>query len=333
MKKRSYSNITAVFVLLLLLLFMPRLVSEYKLNLVITMVIYSLFALSYNILFGQAGLLSFGHAAYFGVGAYATVLLIKRAGLGILPGIIGGGIAGAVIGLIFGIFIVRLSGTYFALLTLAFNALIYATAEKWRAVTGGEDGVAAQRPDLFIPGLGKIDMFSTVNWYYFVTVIVVICALYCWYFNKTPLGRLNLAMRENEQRSSFIGYNTYISKIIIYVLSAFFAGIAGSLAGAFQEFVTVTFINLDKASEVLIMTFIGGGGVYWGPILGACFLTYLNDLLSSWTENWTLIQGAIFIVLVMYAPRGISGLLVSLYERIKGMGSSKSKLSAKQETV
>lgn len=297
---------------LVFLAVLPGLVSEYQLNLIVTMIIYSLFALSYNVLFGQAGLLSFGHAAYFGVGAYTTVLLFKKAGFSLLPGILGAGVAGALLGVILGVFVVRLGGTYFALLTLAFNALLYAGAEKWRALTGGEDGVAAMRPELHLPGLGGIDMFPTLNWYYFVLLVVLLSTAFCWFFTKTPLGRLNECMRENEDRARFIGYNVYASKVAINVISAFFAGLSGGLAGAFQEFVTVTFINLDKAADVLIMTFIGGGSTFWGPILGACFLTYLNEFLSSLTEYWSLIQGIIFVLLVMYAPQGLSGLLLDL---------------------
>lgn len=312
MTRNSAKNWLFVAAVLVLMAVLPFLISEYHLNLVITMVIYSLFALSYNILFGNAGLLSFGHAAYFGVGAYTTIILFKRFDIGMLPGILAGGISGALLGVIFGIFVVRLGGTYFALLTLAFNELIYATAEKWRSLSGGEDGVAATRPDLFVPGIGGIDMFSTRNWYYFVLLVVVLGAAFCWYFTKTPLGRLNECLRENEDRARFIGFNVYASKLLIYIISAFFAGLAGGLAGSFQEFVTVTYINLDKAAEVLIMTFIGGSGTFWGPILGAFFLTYLNDVLSSMTEHWALIQGAIFVLLVMYAPQGLSGVLMKL---------------------
>ncbi|MCG6881816.1 MAG: branched-chain amino acid ABC transporter permease [Deltaproteobacteria bacterium] len=302
--------------LMLLMGVLPFILSEYQLNLAITMVIYSLFALSYNILFGNAGMLSFGHAAYFGVGAYTTIILFKRLEAGMFTGILGGAVSGALLGLIFGVFVVRLGGTYFALLTLAFNELIYAAAEKWRSMSGGEDGVGATRPDLLIPGIGSVDMFSTRNWYYFVSVVVVLGAAFCWYFTKTPLGRLNESLRENEDRARFIGYNIYASKLVIYIISAFFAGLAGGLAGAFQEFVTVTYINLDKAAEVLIMTFVGGSGTFWGPILGACFLTYLNDVLSTLTEHWALIQGAIFVLLVMYAPNGLSGVLIKFKEMI-----------------
>lgn len=310
---------------------MPALVGEYPLNLIITMIIYSLFALSYNVLFGQAGLLSFGHAAYFGVGAYTSILLFKKLGLSLLPGILGAGLAGAVLGVLLGLFVVRLGGTYFALLTLAFNALIYAGAEKWRGLTGGEDGVAAMRPDLHIPFLGDIEMFTTVHWYYFVLIVVLLSTWFCWHFTRTPLGRLNECLRENEDRARFIGYNVYLSKVAVNVISAFFAALAGGMAGAFQEFVTVTFINLDKATDVLIMTFVGGSGTFWGPILGACFLTYLNQVLSDLTEHWTLIQGILFVLLVMYAPQGLSGLLISLKDRFWSARAGKLSPAAKGE--
>lgn len=303
----NWGLLLGLFVLMAL---MPKLLSEFRLNLVITMLIYSLAAIGYNILFGQGGLLSFGHAAYFGIGAYTAILVYKYWGFSLLPGILAGAVCGSLLGVLFGIFLARLRGLPFALLSMAFNALIYATAEKWRAFTGGEDGLAIRRPRLSLAGVGSIDMFPTVNFYYFVAIIVVLCVGYCWFFTKTPLGRLNACMRENEERTGFIGYNTYLTKLFVYVIAAFFCSLAGALASSFQEFVSTTTINLDKSADILIMTFVGGRGVFWGPIVGACFLTYINDALSSLTEYWAIIQGAIFIALVMFAPDGIGGLVL-----------------------
>ena len=312
--RRSRFTWLQIAAVILLLLVLPKLISEYRLNLVITMMIYSIFALSYNMLFGQGGLLSFGHAAYFGFGAYATVIFIKQMEVSLPTGIILGGLAGAVLGIVFGVFVVRMRGVPFALLTLAFNQLIYVTAEKWRSVTGGEDGIAFMRPNLFI-GSWEIDLWATLNWYYFVLLVTILSIGCMWYLTLTPLGRLNLCMRENEERARFIGYNTYASRLLIYTLAGFFAGIAGGLAASFQEFVTTTFINLDKATDVLMMTFIGGGGTFFGPVIGTCALTLINDLLSSWLERWAIVQGVLFILLVLYAPNGISGLLVSFRDR------------------
>jgi branched-chain amino acid transport system permease protein len=312
MRRSGFTWLQIVLVVMLLLI-LPKFISEYRLNLVITMMIYSIFALSYNMLFGQGGLLSFGHAAYFGFGAYATVILIKQMAVSLPVGILFGGLAGAFLGVGFGIFVVRMRGVPFALLTLAFNQLIYVTAEKWRAVTGGEDGLAFMRPNLHLAGW-EIDLWSTLNWYYFVLLVTVIAIGCLWYLTLTPLGRLNLCMRENEERARFIGYNTYASRLLIYTQAGFFAGVAGGLAASFQEFVTTTFINLDKATEVLMITFIGGGGTFFGPVIGACALTLINDLLSSWLERWAIVQGVLFILLVLYAPNGLSGLYLSLRE-------------------
>jgi branched-chain amino acid transport system permease protein len=301
-------------VVLILLLLLPRLLSEYRLNLAITMMIYSVFALSYNLLFGQGGLLSFGHAAYFGFGAYTCVILIKQLALPLPVGILLGGVAGGVLGGFFGVFCVRMRGVSFALLTLAFNQLIYVVAEKWRSVSGGEDGLAFVRPNLHL-GWFKIDLYGTLHWYYFVLAVSLLCVGLLWYLTLTPLGRLNLCMRENEERAKFIGYNTYASRLMLYGISAFFAGIAGGLASSFQEFVTTTFIHLDKATEVLMMTFIGGGGTFFGPVVGACALTLINDLLSTWTERWAIVQGILFVLLVLYSPNGLSGLYAAVRER------------------
>ena len=303
-------NILLLSGLFVLLAFIPQLVSEFRLNLVIAMLIYSLVAIAFNMLFGQGGLLSFGHSAFFGMGAYTAILVFKHWGFSLLPGILAGGLAGALLGVLFGVFLARLRGLPFALLSLAFNALIYAAAEKWRSVTGGEDGLAIRRPNLSLPGFGSIDMFSTVNFYYFVVIIVGLSVLYCWFFTKTPLGRLDKCIRENEERTSFIGYSVYTTKFLVYVIVAFFCATAGALASSFQEFVSSATITLEKSADILFLVFVGGRGVFWGPILGACFLTYLNDALSTLTEHWAIIQGAIFIALVIYAPDGLAGLML-----------------------
>ncbi len=302
--------------LFVLLAVLPKLVSGFQLSLVITMLTYSLLAVGFNMLFGQGGLLSFGHAAYFGIGAYTAILVYKHFGFSLLSGILAGGVCGALLGVLFGFFLARLRGLPFALLSLAFNALIYAAAEKWRPLTGGEDGLAMKRPNLSLPGLGTIDMFPTTNFYYFVVIVVVLCILYCWFFTKTPLGRLNNCMRENEERTGFIGYNTYVTKYIVYIIAAFFCSVAGALASTLQEFVSTAMINIEKGGDIVFLAFVGGRGIFWGPILGACFITYVNDSLSSLTEHWAIIQGAIFIILVMYAPDGLAGLILRAKNRL-----------------
>ena len=304
-----------------LMVFLPGLISELSLNLVITMLIYSQFAIAFNILFGQAGLLSFGQGAFFGTGAFTSILMYKHFNFSLLPGILAGGVCCIILGVVLGAFLVRSKGMTFALLSLAFNMLLLAGAEKWRGLTGGEDGISMERPDLLIPGFGSINMFPTENFYYFVLVIVVLCIAYCWYFTKTPLGSINVGIRENDQRAAFIGFNTYTTKLMVFLVSAFFCGIAGALTASFNEFASPSIMSMATSGEIMVTTFIGGIGVFWGPIIGAVFLTYLNDILSSITEHWILVQGTIFIVLVMFAPKGISGLLLTIknliYDRFK----------------
>ncbi len=301
---------------LLFLVFLPNIISELSLNLVITMLIYSLFAIAFNILFGQAGLLSFGHAAFYGTGAFTSLLMYNHFGFSLFPGILAGGVTCIILGVVFGAFVTRAKGMTFALLSLAFNMLIFSAAEKWRGLTGGEDGISCQRPDLFIPGLGSINMFPTENYYYFVLTIVTLCIVFCWYFTKTPLGRINVGIRENDQRAAFVGFNVYMTKFIVYLVCAFFCGIAGALASTFSEFASTSMMSMAASGDILITTFVGGKSVFWGPVLGAVFLTYLNDTLSSITEHWVLVKGTIFIVLVMYAPEGIGGLLLTVKNRI-----------------
>ena len=160
-------------------------------------------------------------------------------------------------------------------------------------------------------------MFPTENFYYFVLTIVTLCIAYCWYFTKTPLGRVNVGIRENEQRAAFVGFNTYATKLMVYLVCAFFSGIAGALASTFDEFASTSMMSMVTSVEIVVTTFIGGRGVFWGPIIGAVFLTYLNDTLSSFTEHWALVQGTIFIGLVMFAPVGISGLLLLIKNRLQ----------------
>ncbi len=317
MRTKQVKHIFFLMVLFFILIILPFILSKYWLNLTVSAIIFTLFALSYNILLGYGGLVSFGHSAYFGIGAYTAIYMFKHYHVDIITGLAGAGMAGALLGLILSLFMLRKKGMYFAILTLVFNMLVYEVAVKWRAVTGGGGGISAIRPNLYLPAIGTIDLFSIINWYYFVIVIVVLSAAFCWHFNKTPLGRLNVYIRESEERAKFIGYNVYIAKVAIFVISAFFAGIAGGLAGSFMEIVTPASVNLNQSINVLFMVFMGGTGTFWGPIIGTFLLIYLNDLTSTFTIHWQLIQGAIFILIVMYAPSGISGLIITMNEKLK----------------
>jgi branched-chain amino acid transport system permease protein len=281
-------------------------------NMAIEIAFFSLYAMSFNMLFGYGGMLSFGHSAYFGIGAYTTALMFKHfAGLPLVVSLLLGGIAGALGGLLAGFFCVRLKGAYFALLTMAFNQFFFAIALKWRSLTGGDDGLSITRPDLYLPALGPIPMNNTIHVYYLVIAIVILCIVAQWYLTLTPFGNSALAIKENDERADFIGYDVFSIKLTLYTICSFFAGIAGSLFIFFQGIVSTSCIDTAMSMEVVFMTFIGGAGSFLGPILGAGVYLYFTDWVSRVTDRWEFILGVLFILLVMYLRTGLIGLISS----------------------
>jgi len=283
----------------------PHISPKFQLRMVTEIVIVTLLAMTWKMMLNEAGLFSFGHAVYFGLGAYASVLgWLHIKGLSLLSGIFLGGLAAGVIGFILSAFLVRMSGTYYALLTLAFNQLIWAIVWKWRSVTGGDDGLGKfPKPDL----LG-IPMGNPVNYYYLSLAIIAICLFLCWYFTKTPLGNVVKSIKSNEERARFIGFNVGASKIIFLTMLAFFAGVSGALYAQFQEFIGASSIDLVMSTHVIFMAFIGGVGHFWGPLLGSGIYVYLSEYLSQYTDRWELIFGIVVVILVLLAPQGILGI-------------------------
>ena len=219
-------------------------------------------------------------------------------------GILLGGLTAGLIGFILGFFLVRMSGTYYALLTLAFNQFVWAIVWKWRGVTGGDDGLGNfPKPDL----LG-ISMENPANFYYLTLMIVAICLTLCWHFTKTPLGNVVKGIKSNEERSKFIGFNVNASKLIFLTMLAFFAGVSGALYAQFQEFIATSTIDLGMSTNVLFMAFIGGVGHFWGPLLGSGIFVYLSEYLSRFTDRWEFILGVMFVIIVLLAPQGILGI-------------------------
>jgi branched-chain amino acid transport system permease protein len=226
-------------------------------------------------------------------------------GLSFMGGILLGGLTAGLVGLILSAFLVRMSGTYFALLTFAFNQLIWAIAWKWRTVTGGDDGLGKfPKPDL----LG-ISMKDPANFYYASIIIVGICLFICWYITKTPLGNLVASIKSNEERAQFIGYNVNRAKTIFLAVMGVIAGISGALFAQFQEFISTTTIDMGMSTNVLFMAFIGGIGYFWGPVLGSGIFVYLSEYLSSFTDRWEFFFGLIFITIVIFAPEGLLGIV------------------------
>jgi branched-chain amino acid transport system permease protein len=283
----------------------PHISPKFQLRMVTEIVIVTLLAMTWKMMLNEAGLFSFGHAVYFGLGAYASVLgWLHINGLSLMSGILLGGLVAGVAGFILSAFLVRMSGTYYALLTLAFNQLIWAIVWKWRDVTGGDDGLGKfPKPDL----LG-ISMRDPTNFYYLSVVLVGVCLFLCWYFTKTPLGNVMKSIKSNEERTRFIGFNVGASKIIFLAMLAFFTGVSGALYAQFQEFISASSIDLVMSTHVIFMAFIGGIGRFWGPLLGSGIYVYLSEYLSHYTDRWELIFGVVVVILVLLAPQGILGI-------------------------
>jgi branched-chain amino acid transport system permease protein len=316
----------ALFFLLIILIACPTFLSVVQLRLMTEVIYFSLFAVSLNMILGYGGLLSFGHSAYFGMGAYATALTILHVkGIALIPVVLLGGVAAAVTAAIFALFLIRVSGTYFAMLTLAFGQLCYSVALKWRSVTGGDDGIPIfPRPDLYLPWVGKIDVLDTSNFYWFTLALVGAMLFLAWYITRTSLGLSIILLRENEERARFLGYHTSITRFWLFVISGFFAGISGSLFGIFQGLVTATSIDLLRSTEVILMVVIGGMGNFFGPLLGSLFYIVVGDWLSSITVRWEFIIGCFFILLVLSLRGGLISIALAVGNwTVKFMGNKK----------
>jgi branched-chain amino acid transport system permease protein len=273
------------------------------------MLVAALFATGYNLLLGQAGLLSFGHAAFYGAGAIATMhamIGIERGAfyipLPLLPLV--GALAGFVLALVAGFFATKRAGTYFALVTLAMAELIHVIAPMWQTVFGGEAGLTSMR----MPSLGI--SFNDTSQVYMLTLCWTILGIgLLWYLSRTAFGQLALALKGNEQRLRFLGFDTYKSKVLIFAISGMIAGLAGSLLSISTESASYTLFSPEVSTQVVFYVFIGGSAFFFGPAIAAAVLVALPFQLSNYTHAWPLYQGLLFMVVMLTAPNGVGGLL------------------------
>ena len=298
----------------LILLLLPRLFSSSGSLTAFSLVgISIIFALSYNILFGQTGLLSFGHAVYYGMGAFLAVHsmnVIAGSKLPIpLPVVpLVGGFAGLMLAIVLGWVSTRRAGTVFAMISLGVGELIASSALILRSFFGGEAGVDANRTKLF--KFFDLSFGPQIQIYYLIAAWLFIAAALMYGLTRTPFGRMCNAVRDNPERVQFVGYDPHVIRYLAFCFSGFFAGIAGALAAINFEIANSAYLGAAQSGVVLFATFIGGAGFFIGPILGAIVVTYLQLELSDLTSVWQLYFGLIFIGMVMFAPGGIAGLLM-----------------------
>ena len=307
----------AAALVLALLPLVPGLDSDFGRSLLTQMGIAAVFALSYNVLFGQTGLLSFGHAAYFGLGGYVAIHLMRAIDQGLpVPMLLvplAGAAGGLVSGALFGAATTRRGGTIFALISLGVGELVYAATFLLPGYFGGEEGITASRTrGLHLPG---IDLASQLQVYYLVAAWALAAAILMYAFTCTPLGRMCQAVRDNPERVEFIGYNPQRVRFLAFAIAAMFAGLAGGLHAIDYEIVAADAAGAQRSGAVLVMTYIGGAGYFAGPVIGAVVLTWLQVSLSGFTSAWLLYFGLFFIVTILFAPSGLAG-VVAVHARI-----------------
>lgn len=288
---------------------LPLVVNEFWVTVLAEILIWSLFATSVNILFGYTGLLSFGQALYFGMGAYGVALGIDMFGLSFWPAFLLGLVAGTLTAVIAGILAVRLTWHYFAIITIVFSLIFYFWAVGWKDVTGGDDGLPFSVPPVFKAGGLELTVLDLTFQYYFILVIVGACYWLLRVILKSPLGFAFMAVRENDSRASLIGLNPYQIRYISFVLAGFYAGMAGVLFAVFSRYASAGNLFWTVSGEGVIWTIIGGAGTLIGPGIGAALLIVIREELSVYWEHYLLIVGALVIVVVTFMPQGVMGLL------------------------
>ena len=291
---------------------LPGLGSDFGHSMLSQMGIAAVFALSFNVLLGQTGLLSFGHAVYFGLGGYAAIHVMRAVNQGwplpmpLVP--LAGAAAGLLFGILFGSVSTRRSGTIFALISLGVGELVYAATFMLPGYFGGEEGITANRTRA--PHLFGLTFGSQLQVYYVIAAWALVAAMLMYAFLRTPLGRMCNAVRDNPERAEFVGYNTQHVRFFAFAVAGLFAGLAGGLNAINYEIVAADSVSAQRSGTVLLMAYIGGVTHFIGPVVGAVTLTWLQISLSGFTGAWLLYLGLFFMAIILFAPSGLAGLIV-----------------------
>jgi branched-chain amino acid transport system permease protein len=283
----------------------------------VEILIWCVFALGFNLLLGYTGLPSFGHGAYFGIGAYALGLtqfhLVANLWVGLLAAIVAAALVGGGVAL----FISHRRGIYFALMTIAFGQMFFFVASKWTSVTGGEDGLLNIRrlPAQFGPVAA--DLTGNLAFSYFAFAVFVVVTLFMWRLVHSPLGKVLRAIKQNETRMAYLGYRVFVYKWLSFTLSCAVAGLAGGLFAMAQGGAYVQVMSIQWSGVVVLMALIGGGLVsFWGPVIGTVVYFVARDLLGAYTESWLLWFGLMFMGVVMFKPEGVAGVWQDVAARV-----------------
>lgn len=302
-------GLTALLFLVIPLIFK----SGFAITLLSQMGILIVFALSYNMIFGQGGMLSFGHAVYSGLGAFFAIHALNWVGAGTLPLPVSliplvGGLFGALFGVIFGYVTTKKSGTPFAMITLGLGEMVFAASLMFPGFFGGEGGISSNR--VVGDSVLGISYGPAIQVYYLIAAWCFVSMIAMFAFSHTPLGRISNAVRDNPERAEFLGYNTQRVRYLVLIASAFFAGISGGLAAINFEIVTAENVSALRSGGVLLAAFIGGAMFFFGPVIGSVIFVMFAVALSEWTKAWQFYLGVFFVLMVMYAPGGVASLIL-----------------------
>lgn len=284
--------------------------------LVLEVMIWMTFAMGYNLLLGHAGLPSFGHGAFFGIGAYAFGLAQLKWGAGLWLALAAAVAAAGLAGAMVGAFVSHRRGIYYALLTIAFGQVAWFVAVKWHSVTGGEDGLLNIRRPVADLGFAQVPLAGEAAMHYFTLAVLLAVVAALWRLARSPYGHVLRAVRQNETRAAFAGHSTWLYKWSAFALSCMVAGVAGALFAMAQQSAYPNVMSLHQSGFVVMMVLVGGGLVsFWGPVVGAAFFLLARDLLGAYTETWLLWYGLLFMAMVIFKPEGLMGLAAQALAR------------------
>ncbi|MCK5546754.1 MAG: branched-chain amino acid ABC transporter permease [Rhodospirillaceae bacterium] len=283
--------------------------------LAVNVLIFGLFALGFNMVFGYMGVLSFGHAAFFGIGSYGTGVAIVHFGISWLPAIIIGVVVAGVVAMIMGAMAIRSRGIYFAMVTLALAQCVYYLVYQMSDLSGGEDGLTGVSAGDINFGFVQFSLLDPTAKYYFMFVFVAIAIFFFSRILNSPFGAVLEAIRENENRAQACGYNVLLTKWYAFVISGLFCGLAGALNALHLSVVPIESLHYHLSGQAVMMSLLGGMGTFFGPFVGAMAFLLLEDIITTMTTHWPLFLGVTFIIFVLFFPKGIWGSILHWIKR------------------
>jgi branched-chain amino acid transport system permease protein len=301
----------------------PQVLGDYYRSLLTEILIWGLLAMSLDLLIGYTGIVSFGHAALFGLGAYGASMVIVRMDAGLWIALMAGMLTAGLLALGVGILTLYLKGIYFTITTLVTAEIFHTIVLAWTSFTGGENGLNFTVPPVSFGRLLEIDMMDGKDFYYCVLIILMGSYLICRGIVRSSFGRVLRGIKENEDRTRAIGYDVRRYKVMVFVASGLFAGLSGALYAMLNRYTNPDFLHFIISGEAVIWNLIGGIGTLFGPIVGVGFVIVLVDFLSSWMQNYLIIFGIMFIVAVIYLPRGIVGTIQDKLVALRGTAQPK----------